>query len=323
MQEQAEGVYDPPYVFVNGVVDNGPNPTTTILTPLPLPADATPGCAVYSLSSPSCANINGCGVNSSDTACAAATKAGTNVCLCVAQDTCQAFPSSVNVGDVTISGIAVPDAGTTLQLTNTGNSYSGLVTPSVYPGFAEGDTITVSATGGDYEPFAISAKGFAPLNQTHTDMTIYKDTSGSAPYPYKSLTLEWIPPDLDASVATRIQVKVDLSRHGGEIGYILCDVEDTGSITISPGLTSQVVALGSIGGFAELTVTRHTSGSDTTAPWMECCNATPSAPGAFAFDIFSPIERFFTVEGYPASCYANSDCPSSTPTCDTTKKLCN
>ncbi len=295
----------PSDVYVVGQIYDGPYPEPLVSTELPTPSGATAGCAVYSVASPSCVNIGGCGASSRDVACAAL--ANSNPCVCVATDTCLPNPTEVSAGTVTVSGIADTSGARAFQMVNLSNSYQMPPTENlVYPGFAEGDTITVSATGGDCAPFDVTAKGIAPLKLTNEAYNLLKDTSSADSAKYQPLTINWITPALVNNAS--IQVEIDISHHAGTVGYLACDADDTGSLTISAGLVTQLVALGNIGGFPELTVTRTSLGS------------TEIAQGEVDLTIQSVIEPKLTIEGY-TSCLADTDCPAG-QVCNRGIKLC-
>ncbi len=307
----------PPSTNVYGTVQDGPTPLPPDMplptdTPLPLPADATPGCVVYSSigTNDLCVNIAGCSVGSSNAGCDAAAKTGNNTCVCVAKDTCKAGPNVKNVGDVTISGVTTATGDTSFPLTNINNAYVVDTTKIdlVYPGFDANHPITVSATGGDYGPFEISAPGMEPLTLTLTTdkYNLLEDTSSTDPGRYQALTVGWTAPNSPS--AASINVNLNISVHGGTVGYLRCDVEDSGSLTISAGQISQLAALGHIGGFPELAIKRHLSGS------------TVIAPGRVELQVTSSVERYVNIEGY-VSCESTQDC-SSGQFCNTANKLC-
>jgi hypothetical protein len=299
----------PPYTYVHGEVYDGPTPNQNIDTQLPPPADATPGCAVYSVGTPDCSGIGGCSIGSSNAACAAAASTSGNTCVCVAKDTCQAFPTKKNVGDVTISGVATTTGATTFQLVNGGNSYNVDVntTTLAYPGFGEDDTIKVSATGGEYGPFEISASGVAPLTLVQNDIHLVRDPSSDDPTRYQALTIDWNP-QASANPAS-IHVKLDISLHASEIGYLACDAKDTGSLTLSAGLISQLVTLGNVGGYPEIGVTRSATSS------------TRITPGKVDLIVESYVERFPTIDGFISCGEDNTKCPDG-QVCNTGNKLC-
>jgi hypothetical protein len=264
------GTTTPAYTYINGVTRDGVVPLAFITTQVVKESD----CALYSISVPSCAGVtDGCGTGA-----------------CVATDTCKAMPTAKDLGAVKISGVGT----TELTLVNISNKYQygGDIT---YPGFAEGDVITLSAAGGAYAAFAVSAKGVKPLTLS-TDT--YKLTKASP------LSLTWTAPG--SLSETRILVVLNLSHHGGAVGYVTCDVADTGSLTISANIISRLIDLG-VTGYPTLTVTR------TSVGWATI------APGSVAFDVSSAIVRTIAVDGF-ISCSSNAECTSGN--CNTDLKLC-
>jgi len=266
----AGGTTVPAYTYLSGVIRDGVTPLG--YTTSQVAQDGA--CTLYGISVPSCTGVaGGCGTG-----------------VCVATNTCKALPTAKNAGTVTITGIGT----SAMTLVNISNNYQygGDI---AYPGFAEGDTITVSTSGADYAAFTVSAKGIAPLKLS-TDTYNLSKTS--------PLNLAWTAPGSLSDA--RIVVTLNLSHHAGSTGLLSCEVADTGSLTISASLISQLINLG-VAGFPTLTVTR------TSVGWASI------APGSVAFDVSSPISRTVTVDGY-VSCTSNADCTSGT--CDTDKKLC-
>jgi hypothetical protein len=302
-----EGSTNPAYTTVEGEIDDGPYPEVWLEIEQTPPSDATPGCAVYGVVAPDCSRINDCGPLSDITACAKAALTGINPCVCVAKDQCQAYPTPKNVGDVTVSGVRTASLATTFQLVNVGNTYQVPPGTLAFPGFGEGDTISVSATGGEFEPFAISAPGIAKLTLTNEPFHLARDPA----FPddatkFQDLTITWIPAG-PASTAG-INVELNISRHAGTVGFLECEVEDTGSLTVSASLVSQLAALGNIAGFPELMVTRGTYGSTTIAA------------GRIELAVEAFVERFPTIEGF-TSCLYDRECASD-EVCNSTTKLC-
>ena len=297
----------PEHVYVDGQVYDGPYPERLIETQLPLPLDATPGCAVHSLAPPSCVGINGCGADSDDLDCA--TAAFTNPCVCAEQDHCEPYPTALNAGEVTVAGVSDIAGNRTWSLANTANTY-GVPESLVlaYPGFSEGDTLTLSAAGKDCPPFFISAPGVSPLIMSRDTYSLVRDMSSNDPYVYAALDISWAPPTIAGN--TRIFVEIDISRHAGTIGYLGCDVQDTGSLSISSGLVSQLVELGNIGGYAELAIARVTSASIPLG----------LAGGQLDFEVSSANEYVIGIEGY-TSCMQDSDCQMG-QLCNRSIKLC-
>jgi hypothetical protein len=308
--ESGTSAQKPKYVYAAGQVYDGSYPETLVASALPLPDDATPGCAVYSTAPADCSAIGGCGTHSANAECAASAK--TNPCVCAAENTCQAYPHAVDAGQVSITGIANTTGATSFSLANLANYYqipNGVTLD--YPGFAEGDELTLSASGGTVPPFQVSANGVAPLTMAVPvgGYMLTRSANGSDTTQYEPLKLEWAPPANNSN--TMFEVEIDISRHAGTVGYLGCTVEDTGSLTISAGLVTQLVQLGNVGGYAELAVGRVTSEA----------LQLPDGRGEIEFEVSSEDEYVISVQGY-TSCSQDADCTDGLK-CDRTIKLCS
>jgi hypothetical protein len=260
----------PPYTSVSGTVRAGVYPSDVIETLIV--GNST--CAVYALALQSCSPL--CSTSQ----------------VCVVTNVCQEIPAKVSVGDVTVTGVGP----TTIALSQVSNQYqyAGDVT---YPGFNPGDSITLSANGGVYGAFSISATGVAPL-------VLGSDTYNLTPN--TPITITWTP---EAASNTRIAFVMNLSHHTGTTGYLKCDAPDTGSLTIPAEQVTQLINLG-VAGYPTFTATRTSVGEATVSTGSVLLMVTGNA---------RPV---LTVTGYD-SCVGDSDCPAAKPHCDTGTKLCH
>jgi hypothetical protein len=94
-----------------------------------------------------------------------------------------------------------------------------------------------------------------------------------------------------------VHIKIDISHHGGSRGQIECDADDTGALTISAELMTELIKLG-VAGFPSVILTR----ASTDSAKIEV--------GRVELAVSSKTERIVTVAGYE-SCTADSDCPDS------------
>ena len=114
------------------------------------------------------------------------------------------------------------------------------------------------------------------------------------------LQLTWTPAGQPA--LGRIELKLDISHHGGARGKIECDVPDTGSLEIPASQVSGLLALG-VAGYPTIVVTRASTAT-----------AAVSA-GVISLRILSPVERAVDIEGL-SSCTKDAECPTG-QTCQT------
>jgi hypothetical protein len=212
-------------------------------------------------------------------------EAGCGADVCVADNECSPYPAGHSVGAVTLQGVKLMDGGSEIALKEIAKAYQPPAgTAIAYPPFGSTDDVSVHATGGDYAAFDLSTKGVDPLAFTSTDFEL--DTG-------KSLVLTWdAAPDPKSS---QMYVKLDISHHGGAKGLIECDVDDTGSLTISAALITELMGLG-VAGFPSVVAMRQS------------IDTAPIAPGLVKLEVSARTEHFVTVKGV-SSCTADKDCP--------------
>ena len=210
---------------------------------------------------------------------------GCGTAICIENDVCKASPASLSVGRVTVSGVKAESGVTSFTVDPIRNNY---LTPGTvklpFPAFDEGDPVAISTAGGDLAPFTITGSGIAPLQMT-----------GSGSYPVakgKPLDLTWKSPG--AASKSRIQVKLDISHHGGTKGKIECDVPDTGALSIPADLVGRLMDLG-VAGFPTVMVTRSSIASAATSG------------GRVDLRIYSYIESPVEIPGV-ISCSEDTEC---------------
>jgi hypothetical protein len=262
------------YTAIFGKVYSGPYPTDVIETVIA----NDDNCKVYRYSLQACF----------DPSC-------TGEQTCVAENVCEAKPVPVSVGDVSVAGIG--DTSLKLVATNLNYQYP-LDLP--YPGVTEGEPVTLTGTGDTFPAFTVSATGVAPIATTESRYLIADG---------EPLTVTWTP---GASAETEITLTLNVSKHGGSAGYVLCTTTDTGTLTIGADVLKALVDLG-VGGFPELLLKRGTRGESTVAE------------GKIALDVEAVSKPALDIEGY-CSCFNASDCGSCSDktktSCDPLKRIC-
>ena len=265
----------PAYTSIFGKVYGGSYPTEIIETVIASDSN----CKVYKYSLQACY----------DPTC-------TGDQTCVAENVCEAKPSPVSVGDVSVDGVGP----SSLKLSATNYNYQyPLDLP--YPGISEGQPVTLTGSGGAFSAFTISAKGVAPIATSDSSYLVSND---------QPLTLNWTPGA--SSVGAEVTATLNVSKHGGSAGYMLCTTTDSGVLNISADVLKALVQLG-VGGFPELLLTRSTHGEASVTA------------GKIALDVEAVAKPPLSIEGY-CSCFNDSDCGSCTDkkktSCDSLKRLC-
>jgi hypothetical protein len=265
----------PGYTSLFGKVYNGPYPTDVIETVIA----SDDNCKVYKYSLQACF----------DPSC-------TGEQTCVAMNVCEAKPTPVSVGDVSVTGVG--DSSLKLSVTNLNYQYP-LELP--YPGVTEGEPVTLTGSGGAFSAFTVSAKGVAPIATSESTYLIEAD---------QPITLNWTPGA--SSAGAEVTATLNVSKHGGSAGYALCTTTDSGTLTIAADVLKALVELG-VGGFPELLLRRSTHGESTVDG------------GKIALDVEAVAKPALNIEGY-CSCFNDSDCGACSDkamtSCDPLKRLC-
>jgi hypothetical protein len=256
---------DPGMADVQGKISDGPTPLDTVWEQ----ASKEGGCTLLTPRIPFC-----------DPKCEVTV-------VCVQDGKCQAPPTALDLGAVTVSGLKIDTGASEFTvIANKSQQYysANNGTKVAFPPCEEGTDVSIQVAGGN-APFSTQTKCIAPLVQPSDTLTVDKNIP---------LALTWTPPG--KAGVSRIQVMVDLSHHGGIKGKIECDVADTGSLTISAALMTQLINLG-LAGFPEVSVTRSSIGS--------------TAVGLGHVDVDVVAEngvRLITIPGL-ISCNDTTECP--------------
>lgn len=211
-----------------------------------------------------------------------------NDAACVEDDTCQPYPTKQGVGTVHVAGLALSAGGTDggFDMTPISNSYSppGSVTIA-YPGFAEDDEVSIASSDTAFAcAFAVNGRGLAPLDVTTDQPALAQSTA---------LVLQWTPP-ADAAPTT-VEIKLDISHHGGTKGTIECTTADDGELTIAAPLVDGLLALGA-------------AGYPTIKLAREDIDSTVISAGRVDLAVRSQVELPIVVPGV-TSCTDTSECP--------------
>lgn len=206
---------------------------------------------------------------------------------CVADDTCQAYPSPQSVGAVRVTGLRTTAGETSFDLTAVANTYQLAGTTLPFPAFSEGDAIAVATAGSTWSgPFTLAARGIAPLTLAESTVRV---ATGEA------VALRWNAP---TQTGLRVRVSLDISHHGGTRGKIECAADDTGALTIAAPLITRLVALG-VAGFPTIIVSRESVGEAALRA------------GRVQLSVASTVEVPVEIPNV-RSCTENSECPSGT-----------
>jgi len=206
--------------------------------------------------------------------CAPSCKVGE---VCAGNNVCTTAPAGQSVGAITLTGLASP-----LTAMPLGTQYYTPIS-GAFPPATPGAEIKMSAAGGTYPAFALSANAIDPLEVAPGQITL--DTT-------KPLTISWTAPSVAGK--SRVSLSLDLAHHGNVAAKLICDVADTGSATVPVSMLTALAAEG-IAGFPSVSITRRSVSSTTIAP------------GCVEFSAASSVNRELVLPGL-VSC----ECPGST-----------
>lgn len=169
--------------------------------------------------------------------------------VCVEGGECVTPPAKKSLGEATVRGVRTAAGATEFTMKAVAGNYQpGSDTGTLpYPAFAAGDTLSVSTTGGDFAPLTLESTGIAPLVVT-TESPVPVETG-------KAVSLAW---EAGSNPAAKVEIKLEISHHGGVKGMVTCEVADTGSTQIPEALVTELIALG-VAGYPTVSLTRVTS----------------------------------------------------------------
>ncbi len=141
---------------------------------------------------------------------------------CTAERTCAKYPEVLDVGAMTLSGLSLP---ITLDRNESGRYTSSVELPPAEL-FDADDPITLSAEGGEGGPaFSVTVDGVETLSPAlPCDVDLDSESD---------LEIEWTPSGGEATV--RFEV-ISYYVHAYSFPKILCEVPDTGSLTVPASL---------------------------------------------------------------------------------------
>jgi hypothetical protein len=199
---------------------------------------------------------------------------------CVATERCMSYPKALDLGLVHVKGLGPRE----FDMEAIGGSYQPAGDVKLpYPPAPEGAPVEVSAAAGPLGALRLETRAIAPV----------EGTGPVHPIAGQPLHVAWSAPG--NPTLGRIEIKLDLSHHGGTKGNIACNVPDTGALDISASQITKLLGLG-VSGFATILVTRASTGTTTTTL------------GRVLLRVVSSVEREVQIDGV-SSCTSDGDCP--------------
>jgi len=195
---------------------------------------------------------------------------------------CVPAPANQSVGTVSVSGLAVP-----LTMMPSGvNSYTNPARPELpHPGFSEGASIVLSATGGAYPPFELEGRGITALGLEGETPSVVRG---------EPLGVRWTTPS--ETNGQIVHLTLEFNRHGGTPSWLECDAPDTGSFDVPAALLVALLDV-ELSGWPTLSAVRRT------------VDSTELGAGCVELRVASGVTVDVAVPGI-VSCDTENPCPS-------------
>lgn len=211
---------------------------------------------------------------------------------CTFEGECIDYPSSQDLGTVSISGLSEE-----LALEPVTPGYTYYDTSLSHPIFQGGELITLDMPGGVYGPLTLYGVGAEPL-EVLDEQWVLEDGVETV--------ISWTPPAADV-VRTEVFVSINMDQHGATPATMTCVFPDTGSGAISGELMHEMVSLG-VTGFPSGAARRRTV--DRAAVDGGCMDFEVAAPRTVQVDVanYTP-------------CLVDEDCPKG-QACNEKLQIC-
>ncbi len=199
---------------------------------------------------------------------------------CGFDDECMPYPTTQDLGVVTVQGLVVP---VSMEPVTPGNTYFDTTLPN--PPWEPGAQLTLATGGGIFDP--VTLHGVAPQDLSASSVT-WEIVQG------EPMAVIWDPPTDQAGTAVRITLNVDL--HGITPALLECWFDDDGQGEVPADLLDQFLSLG-VTGFPEGSFARVTA------------DQTPVGDGG-CLDFWTQVQLVpaLSVDGY-TPCTRDEDCP--------------
>jgi len=211
---------------------------------------------------------------------------------CDLSGTCVPYPESQDVGTVTIQGLS---SAVSMSPVEPGNTYFD--TSLSNPPWTPGDPISLSSSGGAYEPATMH--GIAPdemaLGETEWELV-----------PGQDFSVSWNSPSAGATTEVVLVLRID--QHGATPASLECVFPDTGSGVVASDTLDELIDAG-LTGFPAGALSRRTID-----------HADIGSGGCMEFITSSTRHPHVDIQGY-TPCRTDEECPEG-QTCNEELERC-
>ncbi len=210
---------------------------------------------------------------------------------CDLDSTCIAYPSTQDLGTVSVSGLVEAVA---MEPVSPGFSYFDTSLP--HPIYTDEQVIELTTSGATLDPFVLHGVGFDVLTLDTASWTVAEHTS---------VPLAWAGAAKDTQ--TEVFVELNIDQHGTSPLTVWCVFEDTGSAEIPATVIDALLDAG-VTGYPSGRVTRRT------------VDSTTAGDGCVDLTVASPVGASIDVAGY-TPCTSDLDCPPN-QSCNLALQVC-
>lgn len=208
---------------------------------------------------------------------------------CDFDGTCIDYPTALDLGEVTIAGLA---DDVRMQPVQPGFRYFNTSLP--HPAMQDGVLVQLRAEGDSVDSFDLHGIGVAPLTIAEDAWVLEQG---------QDLTIAWT----EASGRAHVALALRIDQHGTSPATLFCEFEDDGQGTVPAQMVDDLIDAG-VTGFPNGSLTRRTV--DNAEVGGGCIDLTTQSRRV-------PSVR---VSGF-TPCNTQADCPSGL-TCNTTLQIC-
>lgn len=199
---------------------------------------------------------------------------------CDFDGTCVPYPEGQDLGTVTVTGLV---QAVSMSPTVPGNTYYDTTVPT--PPWEPGALVTLSTTGGVYDPFVLY--GVTP-DAFALDSLAWQLTEGAG------LTVTWAAPT--SNTRSKVRISMNIDQHGTTPVSAVCWFDDDGSAEVPAAIIDGLIGYG-VTGFPRASAARVSA--DTATVGAGCADLWLTS---------SSEEPDIAVTGY-TPCFTTEDCP--------------
>ncbi len=210
---------------------------------------------------------------------------------CSQAGTCIPYPERLETGVVTLAGLEVD----VVMSPRADKRYFETTLP--HPVFRPGAAISLTSTGGELGPLALSGRGFAPLELIGSLWTVQAG---------QPLVVEWVVPEASDD-ETSFQLTINVDQHGTAPTVLACEGPDSGRFEVPATVIDALLQAG-------------VSGFPVGHAYRRTLDSTATDTGCVEFQVRSHQSAQLEIAGH-MPCTSTADCADGL-SCDVMNETC-